>query len=139
MPIPADDDLATLVRTALARHCGDPAISAIYLFGSAATGQSTPESDLDIAVLTPRQLPETSLFEAGLDLGRDTGRDVDLVDLRRASTVLAAQVVAHGRRIAVTDRFAADRFDAETYSEYASLAERRAAAITAFRERYRDG
>jgi len=79
MPIPADDDLADLVRSALARHCGGPAISAIYLFGSVATGQSTPQSDLDIAVLSPRQLPEAALFEAGLDLGRDTGRDVDLL------------------------------------------------------------
>ena len=65
-----------------------PGLLAIYAFGSRITGHATPDSDLDLAVLV----------NLSSDLADLAGCDVDLVDLRAASTVMQHQIIQTGVR-----------------------------------------
>jgi predicted nucleotidyltransferase len=102
---------------------------AAYLFGSVARGDTSATSDLDIAVLAARPLAEAHRLAVEEQLAVAAGRDVDLVDLRRASTVLRAQVVGHGRLLFETDATARELFEDLVYSAYADLNEARRAII----------
>ncbi len=52
--------------------------TAVYLFGSAATGKATADSDVDMAV---SGLPPEQFFRAMSLAGRELDCDLDLVDL----------------------------------------------------------
>lgn len=53
--------------------------------------------------------------------------DVDLIDLRAASTVMRMQVISGARVLAVFDAVEKERFETYTYSAYARLNEERKA------------
>ena len=76
-----------------------PALLAIYLFGSRATGHAGADSDLDLAVLVEGKLDILSTWELAQSLAGMVGCDVDLIDLRAASTVLQYQVITTGARL----------------------------------------
>lgn len=96
-------------------------LQAIYLFGSEATGQAGPDSDVDLAVLLPTSLPAVRRWLLMEHLAEQLGRDVDLVDLRSASTVMRHQVLAQGQRLWSAGRDA-DVFELSAFSEYWDLA-----------------
>ena len=77
-----------------------PDAAAVYLFGSHAAGTATPGSDLDLAVVATRPLGTVERFDVQERLAATLGRDVDLVDLHSASTVMQARVVSTGRCVA---------------------------------------
>jgi uncharacterized protein len=52
-------------------------------------------------------------------------RDVDLVDLRSASTVMRMQVISTGECLTAADEAARREFEMYTYSDYARLNEER--------------
>jgi len=52
-------------------------------------------------------------------------RDVDLIDLRAASTVVRMQVIVHGMALAVFDAHEQRLFETYTYSDYTRLNEER--------------
>jgi predicted nucleotidyltransferase len=69
----------------------------IVVFGSTVTELRGPESDLDLAFLADAAL---DLVAATTDIIRVLHTDrVDVVDLRRASPLLAMEVARHGRLI----------------------------------------
>ena len=114
-----------------------PEVQGIYLFGSYADGTQRPGSDVDLALLFQpsghtgtRNLPMHPLHQR---LQRIARRDFDLVDLRRASTVLQKEVVMLGRRIYCADETAADEFDIGVMSRYQKLNEERAEILEQFR------
>ncbi len=72
-------------------------LDALWLFGSEAVGSAGPFSDIDLAGLFRSRLSALDLLEARHVLGALLGRDVDLVDLERASPIVAMQVFRHGR------------------------------------------
>jgi predicted nucleotidyltransferase len=84
-----------------------PELLALYLFGSEASGEAGPRSDVDLAVLLPGKAPPLLLWEAANAVGERLGRDVDLVDLRAASTVMQYQVITTGDRLWALDARAA--------------------------------
>ncbi|MFW5843605.1 MAG: type VII toxin-antitoxin system MntA family adenylyltransferase antitoxin [Spirochaetota bacterium] len=109
---PAEGELAALFESR-----EDVAFAA--LFGSAATGRQTAESDVDIAVyfrsaavsegrrfIDLEEVDET--FPAEYDLWaaceNTVGRDVDLVVLNRAPATVGAAALLTGRLLAVNDR-----------------------------------
>ncbi len=102
-----------------------PEVVAAYLFGSRATGSAAPASDVDLAVLAPVPLDVEQLAVARERLAERLGRDVDLVDLGRASTVMRAQVVSTGRLLLDADPPLRERFETTAYSAYARLNEER--------------
>lgn len=75
-----------------------PGLLAIYAFGSRITGNATPDSDLDLAVLVEGHADIIALFNLSSDLADLAGCDVDLVDLRAASTVMQHQIIQTGVR-----------------------------------------
>jgi predicted nucleotidyltransferase len=72
-------------------------LDALWLFGSAATGMATTDSDIDLAALFQRRPSGVELLEAKQQLGSLLSRDVDVVDLDRASPILVMQVLRYGR------------------------------------------
>ena len=103
---------------------GVPAAVAVYIFGSAARGSSTPESDLDIAVLfdaTPASTlmgPRLTL-EGGLE--QALGRTVDLVVLNTAPADLVHRVLRDGDLVLERDKPRRIRFEVARRNEYFDL------------------
>ena len=74
-----------------------PQLDAIILFGSTATGHARADSDVDIAVFGAAPFSASQLFEARMACEAVLRKQFDLVDLRKASTVLQMQVLKDGR------------------------------------------
>lgn len=110
-----------------------PAAQAIYLFGSYGTEYETPGSDADIALLLSPQESKIAGFLLVSDLHhaleRLLNRDVDLINLRQASTVLQKEVIAADRRVFCREMNAADEFEMLTLSLYQKLNEERAGIV----------
>ena len=137
LALPADADLAGVVCDALEAGVID-GVEAVYVFGSAAEGRVRDDSDVDLAFLAERAQDTVVVFDAAQTLAGRLGRHVDLIDLRRTSTVMKMQVLSKGRRILTTDVVAADTFEMYAYSDYARLQEERSATIRAFESAYDD-
>ena len=97
----------------------------IYLFGSWDTEGARADSDIDLAVLPVGPLDTVQRWELAQELAIQAGRDVDLVDLLAANTVMRAQVVAYGRRLYCADSSRCDEFEDRAFSAYAHLNEER--------------
>ena len=104
----------------------------VYVFGSASTGTARAGSDIDIGFLPRRRCEPYDVFSAGGDLATELGRDVDLVDLSSAPTVMRAEVLRTGRRLSTTDETRADQFEMYTLADYADLNQERSAAVRSF-------
>lgn len=107
----------------------------VYLFGSAADGSAHDGSDLDVAFLADASPAPMERFTAQEDLARALNRDVDLVDLRSASTVMQAEVVRTGRLLFERSRSERDRFEMRACSTYALLNEERRGILDDIRRR----
>ncbi len=83
-----------------------------YVFGSVASGQVHPTSDLDVAVLFAGDPKPAMLDQLTEDLEDAAGRPVDLVDLAKAPPLLAHRIVSTGSCIVC--RRAAERATFET-------------------------
>lgn len=119
--------MATAGLDALTTAIGEefPRATAVYLFGSRATGQATTTSDYDVAILASERLEPVARWHAQERLASITGASVDLVDLKTASTVFRAQIIHGG--IVLLDRDPSERARFEMYalSDYARLNEER--------------
>ncbi len=118
-----DATIAAIVRA------GVPAVSAIYRFGSSVTDAARADSDVDVAVLALEPLDPLVRFDLQERVAAAIHRSVDLVDLRRASTVMASQVVTRGIVLDEPDPAARARFENFVYSSYARLNEERRAIL----------
>lgn len=118
----SDSTIVTAVREVL------PAAQSVTVFGSRADGSARADSDLDLAVLLPGRADVVGLWEAGEEIARRLNVDVDLIDLRAASTVMQHQIVTTGRRLFAADA-SADLFEAFVLAEMIALNEARAPLI----------
>lgn len=109
-------------------HRTIPDLLAIYLFGSHAQGTAGPDSDLDLAVLRAGHLDPVQLWQIAGDLATLANRDVDLVDLCSASTVMQYQIITTGQRLWQKDAQAA-LYESFILSEKTALDERRAGLL----------
>ena len=114
-----------------------PDVLAVYVFGSAATAELRPDSDLDLAVLCATPVPARQLWSLAQTLAVSAGRDVDLIDLELASTVMRAQVVSTGKRVFCANESACGAFEDRVYSDYARLNEERRHILDDIHERGR--
>jgi predicted nucleotidyltransferase len=88
------------LRAALAAH---PGLELAIVFGSVATDEATPQSDVDVAVRAGQPLTPAQKIELIGDLALASGRAVDLVDLRCIGEPLLGQILAHGQRLLGSD------------------------------------
>jgi predicted nucleotidyltransferase len=114
-----DNEIADLIRAAV------PEVVAVYRFGSTANGSAGPASDVDVAFLAARPFDPVGRFDLQERLAARLGRDVDLVDLQRASTVLRMQVLSRGRLLGSWDDTGRRAFEDRTYCAYVRLNEER--------------
>ncbi len=112
-------------------------VVAIYLFGSSVTGEMRADSDIDLAILPANPLAPTHVWTLAQSLAVVAGRDVDLVDLLSASTVLRAQIISTGQRLYCGNEPLCSEFEGRAYSDYARLNEERKAILADIPERGR--
>ncbi len=72
-------DLVFLLRDS------NPDLQAVYLFGSVAKETSSPQSDIDIAILCPSPVDQIRLFDQQQKVSQILRQQVDLVDLGSVS------------------------------------------------------
>ncbi len=75
-----------------------PGLAAVYAFGSRVQGVQRADSDLDLAVLGRGKFDVLALWQLSARLADLSDVDVDLLDLRAASTVMQHQVLTRGER-----------------------------------------
>lgn len=129
-----DERLSRNITTVILQHY--PTVQAIYLFGSMANGEEWPDSDADLGLLLPiaeaKKKLSLLLSPCAFELAELLGRDVDLLNLRQASTVIQHQVVSYGKLLYVGDEYAQEEFEMYTLSLYQKLNEERAAILEDF-------
>ena len=103
----------------------------LYVFGSQATGHAQPSSDWDIAFLADESLDNIRRWHIAEELAAKLNQDVDLVDLKEASTVLKMQIVQNGRLL-FGDALESDLFLASTMTQYGHLQESRNDILKAY-------
>jgi len=102
-----------------------PRVQGIYLFGSQVNGQQNKESDLDIAVLMPIPMDNLQRWKISQQLAASLKKEVDLVDLQSASTVMQFQVVRNGKRLFTADFSYCERFEDKVFQLYLTLNDER--------------
>lgn len=110
-----------------------PGLVAAYLFGSTANGRERNDSDVDVAVLGSTSVDEVELWQLAQTLATRLGRNVDLVDLFRASTVMRSQIIATGVVLFDGDAAVRRRFEGRAYADYARLNEERREVLARLR------
>lgn len=101
----------------------------MYLFGSASKNQLKPESDIDIAFLSFSDIDEYTCFMKAQELEEIFKRDVDLIDLKKTSTVFKVQIIGTSSLIYCNDYVKRAYFEMRALKEYALLNEERAEII----------
>ena len=90
----------------------------VYRFGSTYHGNFTPQSDIDLAFFCTKDISETDLFFLKQDLAGQLNREIDLINLRTASTVLQVQIIGTGLLLDYKDMIAVHTFQIRTLKEY---------------------
>jgi len=74
----------------------DVDVDAIYLFGSSVKNTMRKDSDIDVAFLSNKSVDSFDLFLLSQKLADLLGREVDLIDIKKVSTVFQAQIISTG-------------------------------------------
>jgi predicted nucleotidyltransferase len=86
-----DGQVVTSIRARFAN------VIAVYAFGSQISGAANARSDLDLAVLVAGYADPLALWTVANNLANVVGCEVDLLDLRAASTVMQYLVITTGK------------------------------------------
>lgn len=85
------------ISRAIARLDRRLGLDSLWLFGSGARDAWTRWSDVDLAAFFRRPTAADDILEMAAELEEVFGRQVDLIDLDRASPVVVMQVLRTGR------------------------------------------
>ncbi len=116
------------VRAVVEALGGADALDALWVFGSEATGSAGPRSDVDLAALFSGERGGAQVYETARTVASVLGREVDLVDLRRASPVLAMQALRRGTLVHDGHRARRIAFEAGLPARYEDVVRLRAPA-----------
>ena len=130
----SDRVVETLASAVAARV---PGIVALYLFGSRARGDGVADSDIDLAVLAQNRLDPVERWKLQEDLAALAHKNVDLVDLRQASTVMRVEVLRDSVLLLDSQPSPRAAFEAFALSAYARLNEERREILNDVRARGR--
>lgn len=109
-----------------------PNSEAIYLFGSFATADERPDSDIDIAV--SGKIDPSDLQQCRLAIEATFNRDVHLIHLNTAQTILQKEIVTIGRILWAKSALDSERFALYILASYQKLSSERRAIIEEGRE-----
>jgi uncharacterized protein len=133
MTIDTAPDINKQLQEVLTRF---PDLVLALVFGSVAKGCQRIDSDLDIAVAAKQALTVAEKMAIIAALAEQTGRPIDLIDLKIVAGPLLGQIVRHGRRLLGSDAeygrlLSRHVFEQADFMPYRNrvLAERRAAWI----------
>ena len=99
-------------------------IAAVYLYGSYASGQVHPGSDVDVAILfgkRDREIVDKRLEKIHVELSRILKKDLHLVALDFAGEVLLNQILKKGRCLIVNDTKTLTYFAMEALTKVADF------------------
>lgn len=96
----------------------------IYIFGSYANNNERQNSDIDIALLSDNKIDRYQLFLLAEKLADKLKKEVDLIDIKQASTVFKTQII-QGKLIYNDNNYKKMNFELKTLKEYARLNEER--------------
>ncbi len=111
----------------------------IVLYGSQASGYATARSDIDLAVFISGKTSQQLLWDTAQELACHFGKDVDLIDLKDATTVLQKEVCQHGVWLEKIDAMACDLFETHVFSKYQQLEDDRRPIINDLLSRINNG
>lgn len=101
-----------------------PEVQAIYLFGSQVTDYANESSDVDLAIYTGSNLSNEQVWECKFKLAERVNKEVDLIDLYDATTVLQFEVISTGERLFFANN-GIEWFESKVYWNYLTLNEDR--------------
>lgn len=108
-------------------------VMAIYIFGSYGTEFENEKSDIDIAVLLENNFPsdeyDLKVKDCILRLNIKYGREIDLINIRKVSTVFMYDIIMNGKLIFRIKDSKVDEFEMYVISKYQKLNEERADII----------
>ena len=124
------------LRTQIVNHLHEavPSLQAIYLFGSIVTEHFTEQSDIDIAILRREPIDAVFRWELLQQIAIALNREVDLIDLTNATTVMQFQVVSTGERIFTANPSEMEWWELKVYQLYLTLNDDRKPILDAIRE-----
>jgi predicted nucleotidyltransferase len=108
---------------------------AIYLFGSSVKGIFREDSDIDIAFLSNKDISDYELFMFAQELADIVKRDVDLINLGKASTVFKVQILYNGEKIYCSEDTKTAYFEMYAFKDYATLNEERDVILKSIKKR----
>ncbi|MGL4452826.1 MAG: type VII toxin-antitoxin system MntA family adenylyltransferase antitoxin [Sarcina sp.] len=109
-------------------------INTIYLFGSFSRGEERIDSDIDLAFLTEENIDEYRCFMKAQELADIFKRDVDLIDLKKVTTVFKAQIIGRAKVVYCADDSKRAYFEIRSLKEYALLNEEREEILNGIKE-----
>lgn len=107
----------------------------IYLFGSSVKGVFRKDSDIDIAFLSDKTISDYELFMLAQELADIVNRDVDLINLKNASTVFKVQIIYNGEKIYCSEDTKTAYFEMYAFKDYALLNEEREVILKGIKKR----
>jgi predicted nucleotidyltransferase len=102
--------LASISEVCQEVAAADPRILAVYLFGSRATGEARPDSDVDLAALFSEPVWLGDLVTLENQFEERLGARVELINVGTCNAFLALDVI-RGERIYCTEPVRCDEFD----------------------------
>lgn len=115
-----------------------PTVIAIYLFGTWCTEGERADSDIDIALLFPVEQsnkPEyQTISDLHIKLENMFHKNVDILNVRRVSTVFQKEIIGADRKIYCADKYSTDEFEMLVLSYYQKLNDERRKIVNEFIE-----
>ena len=111
-----------------------PDLIAIYQFGSQETGETHKESDIDVAFLAHHPLSPVQRFDLAQEITVLAHKNIDLIDLRAASTVMQMQVISTGTCLFSNNQAKQEQFENFVYSSSTRLNEERREILNSIRQ-----
>ncbi len=100
-----EDILKTIKDNILLELRDIPGVDAVYLFGSSVNGKMTRSSDIDLAILfSENKIVDIDKLDIMSRLSSAAGRDVDIVILNDASSLLYHEILLTGKLILENNR-----------------------------------
>jgi len=113
-----------------------PDVICIYRFGTFGTKDQTKDSDLDLGILFDTSPSTVDMWNLTQEIASEINKDVDLIDLGKASIVFQFQIITTGKRLFSRNESLCEQFEAKIWPMYIRFNEERKEILQDFEKRY---